>query len=99
VLPLPAAMNSEPSPQKSPDRSREAQPDNQRENPIMKQTKSSKPDYAVYVVEGEGDNAYWTKIGSAWSHKDGEGVNITLNAFPVNGKLTVRKPKAERDDQ
>ncbi len=65
----------------------------------MKQTKTSKPDYAVYVVEGEGDKAYWTKIGSAWSHKDGDGMNVTLIALPLNGRLTIRKPKAERDDQ
>ena len=65
----------------------------------MKQTKTSKPDYAVYVVEGEGDNAYWTKIGSAWNHKDGDGINVILTALPLNGRLTIRKPKAERDDQ
>jgi hypothetical protein len=30
----------------------------------MKQSESTKPDYAVYVVEGEGDEAHWTKIGA-----------------------------------
>jgi hypothetical protein len=66
----------------------------------MKQTnKTSKPDYGVYVVEGEGDKAFWTKIGSAWSHRDGEGMNIILTALPVNGRLTVIKPKSERDDR
>ncbi|WP_168879825.1 hypothetical protein [Rhizobium sp. P28RR-XV] len=65
----------------------------------MKQTKPSKPDYAVYVVEGEGDKAHWTKIGSSWSHRDGEGRNITLTALSLTGRLTVRKPKAERGDQ
>ncbi|TBG92671.1 hypothetical protein [Rhizobium leguminosarum] len=64
----------------------------------MKQTQKSKPDFAVYVVEGEGDKAHWTKIGAAWSHNDGEGFNIQLTALPLNGRLTVRKPKAERDD-
>lgn len=37
----------------------------------MKQTQKSKPDYAVYVVEGEGGKAHWTKIGAGWSHSDG----------------------------
>ncbi len=64
----------------------------------MKQIKSSKPDYAVYTVEGEGDKVQWTKIGAAWSHKDREGLNITLTALPLNGRLVVRKPKTERDD-
>ncbi len=60
--------------------------------------KQSKPDYAVYVVEGEGDKAHWTKIGAAWAHNDREGFNIQLTALPLTGRVTVRKPKAERDD-
>ncbi|WFU07535.1 hypothetical protein QA648_36985 (plasmid) [Rhizobium sp. CB3171] len=64
----------------------------------MKQTQKSKPDYAAYTVEGDGDKAHWTKIGAAWSHNDGEGFNIQLTALPLNGRLIVRKPKAERDD-
>lgn len=64
----------------------------------MKQTQKLKPDHAVYVVEGEGDKAHWTKIGAAWSHNDGDGLNIQLTALPLNGRLIVRKPKTERDD-
>lgn len=63
----------------------------------MTQTQKSKPDYAVYVVEGEGDKAHWTKIGAAWSHTDGEGFNLSLSALPLNGRLTVRKPKPEQN--
>ena len=49
-------------------------------------------------MEGEGDNAYWTKVGSAWSHQDGEGFNIALSAMPLSGRLVVRKPKpADRE--
>ncbi|CAN7691301.1 hypothetical protein LJR030_003646 [Rhizobium sp. LjRoot30] len=61
----------------------------------MKKPQKSKPDYAVYVVEGEGDKAHWTKIGAAWSHNDGEGFNVTLSALPLNGRLTIRKPQRE----
>jgi hypothetical protein len=62
----------------------------------MKSTQKNRP-YAVYVVEGEGDNAYFTKVGAAWPHKDGDGFNITLTAVPLNGRLVVRKPKANAD--
>ncbi|AXK79526.1 hypothetical protein DW352_02725 [Pseudolabrys taiwanensis] len=58
--------------------------------------KQSKP-YAVYVVEGEGDSAYWTRIGSAFQHEDGAGFNIVLTAVPLNGRLVVRKPKADKE--
>lgn len=36
----------------------------------------NRPSHGVYIVEGEGDNAYWTKVGAAWAHKDGDGFNI-----------------------
>lgn len=58
-------------------------------------TSHSRPSHAVYVVEGEGQDAYWTRIGSAWAHSDGDGFNIQLSALPMNGRLTVRKPKAQ----
>jgi len=60
--------------------------------------KQSKP-YAVYVVEEEGGKSFWTKLGAAWPHEDGEGFNIQLTAVPLNGRLVVRKPKAKEAGQ
>lgn len=59
----------------------------------MKPNKTSKnrPSHAVYVVEGEGESSYWTKIGSAWAHEDGEGFNLALVAIPLTGRLVIRK--------
>jgi hypothetical protein len=64
------------------------------ENPPEKK----RPTHAVYVVDGEGDTAFWTKIGGAWPHEDGEGFNLVLTAFPLHGRLVVRKPKPKADD-
>ncbi|KSV67270.1 hypothetical protein N182_34120 [Sinorhizobium sp. GL2] len=61
--------------------------------------KSNRPTHAVYVVEGEGDNAFWTKIGAAWPHEDGDGFNITLKAMPIDGKLSLRKVKPKNDTE
>jgi hypothetical protein len=58
-------------------------------------TDTKRPTHAVYHVEGEGKKAYWTKIGAAWSHEDGEGLNIQISCLPVNGRLVVRTPKAD----
>lgn len=58
---------------------------------------NSRPTHNVYVVEGEGDNAFWTKVGAAWQHADGEGLNLTLTALPLNGRLVIRPPKAAED--
>ena len=61
----------------------------------MKNPKSnSRPTHSVYVVEGEGEKSFWTKVGAAWQHADGEGLNISLSAIPLNGRLVVRTPKA-----
>ena len=52
--------------------------------------------YDVFVVDeykdrtGE-EKANWTRIGSAWPHKDGKGFNAELRALPVSGKLVLRR--------
>jgi len=60
----------------------------------MKQNqKSTRPTHAVYVVEGEGDDARWTRVGAAWTHDDGNGLNISLN------RLVVRKATSKGTDE
>ena len=44
---------------------------------------NQKPSHKVFVVEereGEGkdEDAFWTRVGSAWPHKDGKGYNMQL---------------------
>jgi hypothetical protein len=50
----------------------------------MKRNQKNQTPHAVYVVEGEGDSAFWTKIGAAWLHQDGKGFNIQLSCVPLN---------------
>ena len=59
---------------------------------------NQKPTHKVFVVEGEGDDAFWTRIGSAWPHKDGKGLNVVLSALPLNGRLVLRE-FGEDDDK
>jgi hypothetical protein len=49
------------------------------------------PTHKAFAVEGEGDDAFWTRIGSAWPHKDGKGFNLNLSALPVNGRIVLRE--------
>ena len=58
-------------------------------------TTTKKPAFIAYAVTGEGKQAFWTRIGSAWPHQHGEGFNIELNALPVNGRIVMMPPKAE----
>lgn len=55
-------------------------------------TSSKKPSHHVYTVRdgGEQRSDFWTKIGVAFAHNDGKGFSVILEAFPVNGKLTIR---------
>jgi hypothetical protein len=50
------------------------------------------------MVEGEGESSYWTKIGSAWPHDDGDGFNLTLSAIPVAGRLVIRKRQPKEQE-
>lgn len=61
--------------------------------------KNTRPSHAVYTVGGQGESSYWTKIGAAWAHENGEGFNIQLTALPLDGRLVVRKPKPKSDGE
>ena len=52
------------------------------------------PTHRAYVVtERKGsDKASWKEIGAAWSHEDGQGFNIVLQALPVSGEIVLRVP-------
>ena len=51
-----------------------------------------RPDFNAYMIVGD---SIFQKIGAAWNNKDGKGVSIALDAFPVDGKLVLREPKTE----
>lgn len=58
-------------------------------------TTKRKPELVAYTVTGEGEKAYWTRIGSAWAHKEGEGFSLELAALPVNGRIVLMPPKLD----
>ena len=54
----------------------------------------------AYTVEeydnGQGKRARrWTRIGVAFPHKDGPGINIELRALPVDGRIILLPPDGE----
>jgi hypothetical protein len=48
--------------------------------------------YAYHVEHRDGKKAIWSRIGIASRSKNGESINLKLNAFPVNGRLTLLVP-------
>jgi hypothetical protein len=46
--------------------------------------------YHVREIEGR-DKSFWTRVGSAWAHQDGQGLNVQLEGLvPLDGRLTLR---------
>ena len=64
----------------------------------MTQKPVNKPTHEIFNVLGDGENAQWTKIGVAWTHKDGEGLNLAINCIPVEqGNTVIRKIKEKAE--
>lgn len=49
-----------------------------------------KPTHTIYNVIGEGEKARWTRIGAAWAHKDGKGLNLEPEYIPIYGRIVIR---------
>lgn len=58
-------------------------------------SKSKKPSHEAFIVTGEGESAFWTRVGAVWRHDDGKGFNVELIALPVSGRLIIRERKAD----
>jgi hypothetical protein len=53
---------------------------------------AGKPNFEANMVrDGQGDNSYWTEIGSAW-RKDNY-VLIQLEVVPTTGKVILTQPR------
>lgn len=63
-------------------------------------THGKKPTHRLYIVTGEGEKAQWRIIGAAWSHGDGKGMNLNVDALPLQGRLVLREIKdRQAEDQ
>jgi hypothetical protein len=45
---------------------------------------------AYHVRDSEGGKSFWTRIGGAWAHGDGNGLNIQIETVPLDGRITLR---------
>lgn len=46
---------------------------------------------AYSVIRREGQDDFWFNFGLVLPHKDGGGVNIMLDALPLDGKIVCRE--------
>ena len=60
---------------------------------MMNEKTSKSPSHVAYQVrETKDGKSFWTRIGSAWAHGDGQGFNLQLDAVPLDGAVTLRVP-------
>lgn len=49
------------------------------------------PSHTAYQVrDREGKKSFWTRIGVAFAHADGNGFNIQLECVPLDGRVVLR---------
>jgi hypothetical protein len=48
--------------------------------------------HAFHVRDREGAKGVWTRIGTAWPHNDGKGLNVQLDCLPIDGRVSLRTP-------
>lgn len=64
-------------------------------------TTNKRPTHTAYSVreyhkQGQTESD-WTRIGAAWAHRDGGGFDLLLDAFPISGRVVIRKSKPKSD--
>lgn len=62
------------------------------------QFESKPPAFIAWHVRKKDDKSFWTRIGAAWDHKDGEGLTLQLETVPIDGRIILRVPQADQAD-
>jgi hypothetical protein len=65
----------------------------------MKNETNSKrqPTHVVYQVVGEDEKSRWIRVGAGWQNRDGKGMTLKFDAYPVAGRTVVRE-RTDQDD-
>lgn len=60
----------------------------------------NKPTFYAYIVRDRGRDrpGIWTRIGAAWPHEKGNGLTVTLDALPLDGRIVLMEPKEAAQD-
>jgi hypothetical protein len=51
---------------------------------------------AVFALTERDEKTYWTRIGAAFTNKDGS-ITVQLDALPVSGRLQIREDEAREE--
>jgi len=57
------------------------------------------PNFVAYQVQDREDKpSFWTRIGGAWEHSDGQGFTLQLSVVPLDGRITLRIPSDKKQN-
>lgn len=62
-------------------------------------SEAKKPSHEAFVVTGEGESAFWTKIGGVRPHDDGSVKRTTMPDMRSRLRIRRRSPAIERDGE
>jgi hypothetical protein len=66
----------------------------------MTNTKENKrPTHIGWQVLGEGDKARWVRLGAAWPNRDGKGLTLEFDAYPVDRRVVLRENEQSEGGQ
>jgi hypothetical protein len=56
---------------------------------------SKKPTHRAFIVKkftdkDDKEKSRWTDIGGVWTHGDGKGFEVKLEALPLDGRIVIR---------
>lgn len=49
------------------------------------------PSHIIWQVVGEKENSKWIRVGAGWTNKDGKGLFLKFDAYPMVGRIQVRE--------
>ena len=68
----------------------------QKQHEESTQRETTPPALIAWHVAERGEKKFWSRIGAAWEHEDGEGLTLQLDLIPVTGgRIVLRKPKED----
>jgi hypothetical protein len=58
---------------------------------MTEQNTKKRPTHAIWQVIGEKEKSRWTRVGIAFTNRDGKGLLLAFDAFPVTGRTILRE--------
>lgn len=62
-------------------------------------TEPKNPDFLAWHVHSKGEKTFWTRIGASWLHRDGNGMSVHLETFPIDGRIVLRAPRQDAAEE